>query len=127
MTGIGIIGAGHFGAVHAKAIAEVDGLEIVAACRSDQTALAAFTDRFGGRGYAGWKDLLADSKVDAVVIATPHDLHEEITIAAAEAGKHILLEKPMAPSVTACAAMNAAAGRAGVHLMVGHVMHFALP
>jgi predicted dehydrogenase len=113
--------------VHAKAIAEVEGLEIVAACRGDQAALAAFTDQFGGRGYAGWKDLLADPKVDAVVIATPHNLHEEITIAAAEAGKHILLEKPMAPSVAACAAMNAAAGRAGIHLMVGHVMHFALP
>lgn len=127
MTGIGIIGAGHFGAVHARAIAEVEGLEVVAACRSDKAALAAFTDRFGGRGYASWRDLLADPKVDAVVIATPHNLHEEITIAASEAGKHILLEKPMAPSFKACQAMNTAVDQAGIQFMVGHVMHFALP
>ena len=127
MTGIGIIGAGHFGAVHARAIAEVEGLEVVAACRSDKAALAAFIDRFGGRGYASWRDLLADPKVDAVVIATPHNLHEEITIAASEAGKHILLEKPMAPSFKACQAMNTAVDQAGIQFMVGHVMHFALP
>ncbi|WMT92776.1 Gfo/Idh/MocA family oxidoreductase [Pelagibacterium sp. H642] len=127
MTGIGIIGAGHFGAVHAKAISEVDGLNIVAACRSDEAALAAFTERFGGRGYTGWQDLLADPRVDAVVIATPHNLHEEIAIAAAGAGKHILLEKPMAPSIAACDAINAAVRQGSVQLMVGHVVHFALP
>ena len=127
MTGIGIIGAGHFGAVHARAMAEVEGLELVAACREDVAAVTAFTSEFGGTPYADWRQLLADPKVEAVVIATPHHLHEEIAIGAAAAGKHILLEKPMAPSLAACDAINAAVAIAGVQLMVGHVMHFALP
>ncbi|MBN9306665.1 MAG: 1-carboxy-3-chloro-3,4-dihydroxycyclo hexa-1,5-diene dehydrogenase [Devosia sp. 67-54] len=127
MTGIGIVGAGHFGAVHARAIAEIDGLELVAACREDADAAAGFTRQFGGVPYSDWRALLDDPRVDAVVIATPHHLHEEIAIGAARAGKHVLLEKPMAPTVAACAAINAAVATAGVKLMVGHVMHFALP
>jgi len=127
MTGIGIIGAGHFGAVHARAIAQVEGLEIVAVCREDAEAAAAFAAEHGGRVYVNWRELLADPRVDAVVIATPHHLHRDVAIGAAEAGKHILLEKPMAPSLAECDDINAAVARAGVHLMVGHVMHFALP
>jgi phthalate 4,5-cis-dihydrodiol dehydrogenase len=127
MIGVGIIGAGHFGAVHAKAMAEVEGLHLVASCREDQAAAARFAAEHGGSAYGDWRALLADPKVDAVVIATPHHLHEEISIAAAEAGKHILLEKPMAPTTRACDAINAAVSKAGVQLMVGHVMHFALP
>jgi len=62
-----------------------------------------------------------------VVIATPHHLHAEMAIAAAYADKHILLEKPMAPTLPECDAIIAAVEKAGVRLMVGHVMHFALP
>jgi len=127
MIGIGIIGAGHFGAVHAKAMAEVEGLQLVASCREDLEAVEAFAGAHGGRAYTDWCALLADTDVDAVVIATPHHLHEEIAIGAARAGKHILLEKPMAPTVRACDAINAAVSEAGVQLLVGHVMHFALP
>ena len=127
MIGIGIIGAGHFGAVHARAMAEVDGVQLVASCREDRAAAEQFAQEHGGSAYSDWRQLLADPKVDAVVIATPHHLHEEIAIGAAEAGKHILLEKPMAPTTRACGAINAAVAKAGVKLMVGHVMHFALP
>lgn len=127
MIGIGIIGAGHFGAVHARAMAEVDGVQLVASCREDRAAAEQFAQEHGGSAYSDWRQLLADPKVDAVVIATPHHLHEEIAIGAAEAGKHILLEKPMAPTTRACDAINAAVAKAGVQLMVGHVMHFALP
>lgn len=127
MIGIGIIGAGHFGAVHARAMAEVDGVQLVASCREDRAAAEQFAQEHGGSAYSDWHQLLADPKVDAVVIATPHHLHEEIAIGAAQAGKHILLEKPMAPTTRACDAINAAVAKAGVQLMVGHVMHFALP
>jgi len=127
MIGIGIIGAGHFGAVHAKAMREVAEVQLVASCREDEAQAAAFAAEHGGAAYSEWRKLLADKNVDAVVIATPHHLHEEIAIAAADAGKHILLEKPMAPTVTACDQINAAAERNNVRLMVGHVMHFALP
>src|SRR5690606_15137160 len=86
-----------------------------------------FAQEHGGSAYSDWRDLLADPKVDVVLIATPHHLHEEIAIGAAQAGKHILLEKPMAPTTRACDAINAAVAKAGVQLMVGHIMHFALP
>lgn len=127
MIGIGIIGAGHFGAVHARAMAEVDGVQLVASCREDRAAAGQFVGEHGGSAYSDWRQLLADPAVGAVVIATPHHLHEEIAIGAAEAGKHILLEKPMAPTTRACDAINDAVAKAGVRLMVGHVMHFALP
>lgn len=127
MIGIGIIGAGHFGAVHARAIADVEGVQLVASCREDKAAALAFASVHGGASYGEWRDLLADPRVDVVLIATPHHLHEEIAIGAAQAGKHILLEKPMAPTTRACDAINAAVAKAGVQLMVGHIMHFALP
>ncbi|MDF2810532.1 MAG: gfo/Idh/MocA family oxidoreductase [Microvirga sp.] len=127
MIGAGIIGAGHFGAVHARAMARVKDVRLVASCREDRTAGAAFATEHGGKSYADWRALLDDPAVEVVVIATPHHLHEEITIAAAQAGKHILLEKPMAPGVAGCDRMAAMVDANGVKLMIGHVMHFALP
>ncbi len=127
MIGVGIIGAGHFGAVHARALAEVEEVRLVASCRENANAAAAFAAEHGGKSYGDWRALLEDPEVDAVLIATPHHLHEGIAIGAAQAGKHILLEKPMAPSVAACDAIRAAADANGIKLMIGHVMHFALP
>ncbi|RWD38587.1 MAG: Gfo/Idh/MocA family oxidoreductase [Mesorhizobium sp.] len=127
MIGIGIIGAGDFGAAHARAIKEVHGLHLVASCRGNNDALAGFTAEHGGRGYTDWRKLLDDKDVDAVLIASPHHLHAEMAIGASEAGKHIMLEKPMAPTAAACDAINAAVAAGGVKLMVAHLMHFALP
>ncbi|WP_224544514.1 Gfo/Idh/MocA family protein [Mesorhizobium sp. CA16] len=125
MIALGIIGAGDFGAAHARAIKEVDGIRLVAACRGNATALAAFTAEYGGKGYTDWRELLEDSSVDAVVIAAPHALHAEMAIGAAKAGKHILLEKPMARTVAECDAINAAVAQSGVKLMVAHLLHFS--
>ena len=77
-------------------------MRLVAASRTNAAALAEFTARYGGRGYTDYADLLADPAVDAVVIATPHHLHTAAVEAAAQAGKHILLEKPMAPTLAEC-------------------------
>ncbi|MCP9230879.1 Gfo/Idh/MocA family oxidoreductase [Mesorhizobium sp. LMG 17147] len=127
MIGLGIIGAGDFGAAHARAIREVGGIRLAAASRGNADALRQFTAEYGGSGYTDWRRLLDDKEVDAVLIASPHHLHAEMAIGAAEAGKHILLEKPMAPTAAACDAINAAVADSGVKLMVAHLMHFALP
>lgn len=127
MLGIGIIGAGHFGAAHARALAEIESARLVAVCRNDEAGLREFSGRFGGKGYRDYRDLLADPAVDAVVIAVPHDLHVEVAVAAAEAGKAIMLEKPIAPTVAECRQVLAAATTAGVTLMPGHTMRFTLP
>jgi phthalate 4,5-cis-dihydrodiol dehydrogenase len=85
---------------------EVEGIRLIASCRDNTEAAAEFAAEHGGRSYGAWQDLLADPQVDAVVIATPHNLHEAIAIGAAKAGKHILLENPMAqPSRPATRAM----------------------
>lgn len=127
MIGIGIIGAGHFGAVHARALASIDEARLVAACGPNADTLAAFTARHGGTATTDWRDLLAIPDIDIVVIATPHHLHHEVAIAALEAGKHVLLEKPMAHDVASCRAIDAAARRGEGMLMIGHVMHFFRP
>ena len=124
MVKVGIIGAGIFGMQHAAAIAAQPNAEVVAASRTNQKALDVFTKKFGVRGYTDYSDLIANYEVDAVVIATPHHLHTEIVIDAAQSGKHILLEKPMALSLAECDQMVAVTQKAGVKFMVGHNNHF---
>jgi len=124
MIRVGVIGAGDFGELHAEAIAEQLNAGVVAASRTNQKALDAFITRFGGRGYTNYHDLLADPEVDAVVIATPHYLHTSVVLDAARAGKHVLLEKPMALSIEECDQMVAVTQQACVKFMVGHNNHF---
>ncbi|MBL8699727.1 MAG: Gfo/Idh/MocA family oxidoreductase [Alphaproteobacteria bacterium] len=124
--GIGIIGAGWWGGQHARAIARAEGVRLVAACRGDG-GVEDFVAAHGGTAHRSVEGVLADRAVDAVVVATPHHLHEAHAIAAARAGKHILLEKPMAPGTAACSRIIAAARATGVVLVLGHSLRFAAP
>lgn len=76
--------------------------------------------QYGGKSYASYEDLLANEKVDAVSVCTPNYLHASISIAAANAGAHVLVEKPMATTEEEGEQMIEAARRNGVYLMVGH-------
>ena len=122
---VGIIGAGFFGEKHAQALAHIDDLKLVAVCRTHAAEVHAFAARFGGTPYDDPHALLADPRVDAVVIATPHATHVALVEAAAAAGKHVLLEKPMAPTREGCRRIQAAVARARVTLRVGHVTQFS--
>jgi len=122
---VGIVGAGFFGEMHAQAIGEIPGLRLRAASRQNRGALEAFCGRFGAVPYADYRDLFNDPQVDVVVIATPHLTHTDTAMQAAAAGKHVLLEKPMALSLQDCDRIIAASRRAGKKLMVGHVNRFA--
>jgi predicted dehydrogenase len=107
--GVGIIGAGWFGARHAVALRAAGGFDLVGACREGASpGLDAFVAEYGGIAYPDATALLADPRIDAVVIATPHDTHAALSGAAARAGKAILLEKPMAPDLFQCDAIAAA-------------------
>ncbi|QJD82019.1 Gfo/Idh/MocA family protein [Cohnella herbarum] len=77
-------------------------------------------NQYGGKSYASYEDLLANEKVDAVSVCTPNYLHATVSIAAANAGAHVLVEKPMATTSEEGEQMIEAARRNGVYLMVGH-------
>jgi predicted dehydrogenase len=124
MFGIGIIGAGAFGETHAKALAELSNAKLVASARTNPAALEKFTRQFGGRGYLDYRELLNDREVDVVVIAAPHHLHCEMAERAAQAGKHILLEKPMATNLAECDRILHAVEQAQVALTIGFTSHF---
>lgn len=86
-----------------------------------------FADDFDATPYADAEGLCADPAIDAVYIASPHQWHRAQAVLAAQAGKHIVVEKPMALSLDDCEAMDAAARRNGVHLVVGHTHSFNAP
>ena len=127
MIGVGIAGAGNFAAMHARALAALPGFRLVAASAVDEAATTAFTRVYGGRTCGDWRELLDDPAVDVILITMPHHLHAEVAIAAAQAGKHVLVEKPLAPSMAECRAMATAAQEAGTLLLPGQLMRFVLP
>ena len=127
MLGVGILGAGFFGAYHARAVAAVDGARVVAACAEELPLAEAFTSEHGGKAYGDWRGMLEDKSVDAVAITAPHHMHCELAVAALQAGKHVLLEKPMALSVAECNRVIASSEASRSKLMVGQIMHFVWP
>jgi predicted dehydrogenase len=127
MLGVGILGAGFFGAYHARAIAAAQGVRLVAACADELPLAEAFTSEHGGKPYSDWRAMLDDKSLDAVAITAPHHLHCQLAVAALQAGKHVLLEKPMALSVAECSRIIAAAETGSAKLMVGQIMHFVWP
>jgi predicted dehydrogenase len=109
----GLIGAGDIARRRiAPALHDLPDCELVSVSRSRSNLAESFAKEFGVRKwFADWRDLIADDEIDAVYIATPVFLHAEQAIAAADAGKHVLCEKPMALTVHECGEMIKAAER----------------
>ena len=124
---VGFIGAGGIAHIQAKHIKRVEGVEIVAASDVSAQALSKFTDAFPGTTpYADYRQMLTDKalNMDAVCVCTPNGLHAENTVAALEAGLHVLVEKPMAMNAGECVRMIEAARKAKRHLVVGFQFRF---
>jgi len=102
-------------------------VELVAACEPRAEACERFARDFGGRIHPGVEALCRDPDVDAVYVATPHELHAAHAIAAARAGKHVLVEKPLAITLEEARAIAEAAESAGVHVVVGPSHGFDAP
>jgi D-xylose 1-dehydrogenase (NADP+, D-xylono-1,5-lactone-forming) len=94
--GWGIMGPGRIARAFATGLKVCETGELVGVGSRDLGRAEAFCEEFGGRGFGSYEELLADEAVQGVYIATPHHLHVEQTIACAEAGKHVLVEKPCA-------------------------------
>lgn len=121
MKRIGIIGTGSIGRVHARHATRV-GLPVVAAWDPSPEAVEAFRGEQPTAAHErNLEALLARQDVDGVVIAAPNDLHEALAVRALQAGKHVLLEKPMATTAQGCDRIAEAAATAGRQVQVGFV------
>ena len=123
--GLGIAGLGMAGAVMVHAAAAHSDYAVVAAADPHQGPREAFArDHETTRSYEDVRMLVRDPAVQVVYIATPHQFHAEHTVLAAEHGKHVILEKPMALTLDECDTIIEAVERHKVHLIVGHTHAF---
>jgi UDP-N-acetyl-2-amino-2-deoxyglucuronate dehydrogenase len=117
MFGIGIVGAGMAAKPHALALAALkDRVDVRGVWRRDRTALKAFCADYGFPAADSYEALLADPQIDAVLILTPPNAREALVEAAAKAGKHVLMEKPVERSTEAATRIVDMCERAGVTL-----------
>lgn len=122
---IGMIGAGFIAGYHLDGLRAAGGAEVRVIAGRTPEKTAALAARHGiAATSTDWRDVLARDDIDAVVITTPDDTHPEIAIAAAAAGKHILLQKPMARTADECRRIIAATQAAGVHLQVSFMHRY---
>ena len=120
-TRFGLIGYGAWGAHHARAIAESPNAELTAiAARSPESQAAARAKHPEAAIVGDWRELLARTDLDAVDVVLPTDLHHAVGRAVLESGRHLLLEKPMAPTVAQCDELLALARAQGLRLAIGH-------
>ncbi|MBY0526235.1 MAG: Gfo/Idh/MocA family oxidoreductase [Gemmataceae bacterium] len=123
--GYGVIGLGFFGEKHAEVAAALPDVELRALCTRQDDRRRQLKKRLGvARDYKDYHDLLADPDVEAVSIVTHVDQHVGPAVDALRAGKHVLLEKPMARTVAECDRIIAAAEKSDRILMVGHICRF---
>jgi predicted dehydrogenase len=120
---VGVVGVGVMGANHARVLAEMPGVHLVGVADPDEQQADFVAGILGCEAVPGVAELL-DKGVDAVSIAAPTHLHRDIALACVDHGAHVLVEKPIASSVAEGNEIIAAARRANVTLMVGHVERF---
>jgi UDP-N-acetylglucosamine 3-dehydrogenase len=120
---VGVVGVGVMGSNHARVLAEMPGVKLVGIADPDTKRCDQVAEKLGCAVFKDAEALLSHG-VDAVSIAAPTHLHRDIAVDCAARGIHILVEKPIAPTVEEARAIVAAARRAGVTLMVGHVERF---
>ena len=119
---VGVVGCGPMGAGHVKHYKGLPGCELVAVSDLDPARRAEAALKSGAMAFADPRELVG--RVDAVSIATPTVSHRELAVMFLEAGIHVLVEKPMAPSVADAQAMIDASRARGVTLQVGHIERF---
>ena len=117
--GFALVGAGIFGERHAQAYSRHPAVDFVAVCDLDEERAQAIAAKYGARGYTtDFRELVSNPEIAAVSIATPDHLHLDPAVACAAAGKHLLVEKPLATTVEEASAITEAAHAHGVKLMV---------
>ena len=121
---IAILGAGTIGTIHGLASLETDAVRVHSVWNRTPAGARGLAERVGARAVEDLDTALSSPEVDAVLVATPTHLHAEHALAAIAAGKHVLCEKPLTRDVPTAEGVVGAADRAGVRLLVGHVVRF---
>ena len=116
---VALVGCGAIGAARAKAIARSPHVTLAVACDVEPARADAVARMYSAAAETDWRTATARDDVDLVIVSTATDLHAPVTIAAAEAGKHVLCEKPMARNPEECRSMIAACELGGVKLAMG--------
>ncbi|MBM3216699.1 Gfo/Idh/MocA family oxidoreductase [Candidatus Poribacteria bacterium] len=126
MVELGLIGCGGMGRTHAQYMADVPGVRLRACADISDSAAQKARDEFGAE-YAttDWTKLLSDDAIQGVIVATHHHLHRPMVVAAAEAGKPVLVEKPLALTEDDLVAMERAVAQAGIPCIVGYQARFS--
>jgi len=113
---IGVVGAGLIADFHARAIGDLPNARLTGFCDGGSGRAAKLADKYGGRVFADYRQMAADAETDILTIATPSGLHLEPAVAAAEAGKHVICEKPLEITLERVDAMIAAHEQAHTRL-----------
>ena len=121
---VGLVGSGFIGWYHARIFHESYGADLVAIADTDNNLAGKVNEDFGCDFYTDYKEMLEKADIDAVDICLPDANHVVPSVDAAKAGKHILLEKPMARTVDDCKKIKQACDSAGIRLMIAHVLRF---
>ena len=127
-TGLGVIGVGTWGERHAATYASRPDVELTLVCDLNEARAPEVAQRYGARGWTtDYREVVSHPDIQAVSVATPDFAHREIAVAAAQAGKHLLCEKPLATTVEDCQAILEARDRSGIKLMVDFHNRFNPP
>jgi predicted dehydrogenase len=125
VIGVALLGAGYVQAFHAQAVREHPQGELVAVANWREPSARALAERHDiPRVTTDWEEILSAPDVDAAIVGTPNALHAKQTIALLRSGKHVMVEKPMAISVSECDQMIEASRDSGARLMVAHCWRF---
>ena len=121
---VAVIGVGSMGKNHARVYSELPEAELVAVADADQKLVAATAEKHGAHAYTDYREMLEKEKPDAVSIVVPTAMHEEVGLAALEAGAHVLMEKPIAATVEEGRRLIEKARAVKKQIMVGHIVRF---
>ncbi|MEK3910910.1 Gfo/Idh/MocA family protein [Paenibacillus sp. FSL H7-0331] len=124
MIHFAIVGCGHIAQKHAESIQFIQDAHLHAVCDTNRITLDDFIVKTGAIGYTDYSEMLDDPKINVVNICTPSGLHERLAVQAANAGKHIIVEKPVALTLAAVDRIEEACLRNGVKCAVVHPNRF---
>ena len=121
---IGLIGAGAMGSQHALALSALPEAKLTAVADAREDRAGSLAAQGGAAAYADYHEMLAREHLAAVIVATSDHAHRDPCLAAARAGAHVLIEKPLATTLADCDAIAAAAQEHGIRVLVGHTLRW---